>query len=261
MKSNTVSKQGKTSRLQELPLSRLFPNMVTILSLCAGLSAIRFGLKAEWELAVIALIIASFIDGMDGRLARLLNSTSTFGAHLDSLSDFLSFGVAPGLVLYLWVGQEIKGLGWALVLLFAVCMAIRLARFNTSLDDEEKAEWEEHFFIGIPAPAGALLAVVPMMVTFQFGSGIMDSPIIVILYATCIAFLVVSHIPTYSMKRIHINKKYSSLVLVIVGVLITGMIIEPWITFPLIGIGYFLMMPFSINHYFQLEKKHNYDSD
>ena len=146
--------------------------MVTIAGLCCGLSAMRFAIDGRFETAVTLLVASAVIDGMDGRIARLLNSTSTFGAHLDSLSDFVCFGVSPAIVLYMWKLYTLRGIGWAMVLFFAVCCVLRLARFNTNLDDELVEPWQKKFFTGVPAPAGAMLALMPLVASFPYAAWI-----------------------------------------------------------------------------------------
>ncbi len=226
-------------------IGRLFPNMVTLLGMCAGFTAIRFALSEKWEWAVGFIVIAALIDAMDGRVARLLDATSSFGAQLDSLSDFLNFGVAPPFILYLWATHDIKAWGWALVLLFAVCAAIRLARFNTSLDDEEP-DSSKKFFVGIPSPAGALLALFPMAVFFEFGDNFQQLfliegkdylPLFLIIYGTLIAFGMASRMPTYSWKRLTFRQDYASIILIAAGLLFIALITVPWLT--LIGVGTF----------------------
>jgi len=172
----TGNETSKRRPLREQPISRLFPNMITIAGLCCGLSAIRFGMAGRWEMAVGFILAAALIDGMDGRVARMLGATSLFGAQLDSLSDFMCFGVSPVLVLYMWQLHDIKGIGWAVVLFFAVCMALRLARFNTGLYDDSKEPWEKQFFTGIPAPAGGILSLLPLVISLQFDNGFMLPP-------------------------------------------------------------------------------------
>ncbi len=241
------------------PLTRLFPNMVTILGLCAGLTSMRFALLGQWEVAVTFIVIAAFVDGMDGRLARLLNATSKFGAQLDSLSDFFNFGVAPGIVLYLWILKQapIRGIGWALVLLSAVCMAIRLARFNSELDDEETPEWKERFFAGIPAPCSAGLSIIPPMLTFQFGDVAwlhhFINPTTVPLYFLMMAILTVSRVPTFSIKKIVIKRENSSMILVLGGVLGIALITEPWFTLATMGLLYLLSIPISVACYYRFK--------
>ena len=244
-------------RLSSLPISKLIPNMVTLMTLCFGLSSIRYALDDNWMMSVAFLLIAGFLDGIDGRLARLLNASSNFGAQLDSLADFVNFGVAPGFVLYLWTVKSISshGIGWALVLFFSICCAIRLARFNTNLEEEDVPAWADKFFIGIPSPVGAALAIAPMTLFFEFDNPIFKNPIGVGIYMSIIALLMASRIPTVSIKKIVIQRAYASLTLVIAGLLIASLIIEPWLTLPLIGVVYVLSIPFSTLSYYRLQKK------
>src|SRR3546814_6340099 len=156
-------------RRRDQSINRLIPKILTVSALCACLTSIRFALQDRWELAVLAIVIAGILDGLDGRIARLLDGASKFGAELDSLADFISFGVAPALVLYYWTMYAAGGLGWALSLLYAVCCALRLARFNTKLDNADLPAWPIPFFPRVPAPAGAGLSLLPLLATFQFG--------------------------------------------------------------------------------------------
>lgn len=238
-----ISSTNKPSRV--FPISKLFPNMVTLTALCMGLSSMRFALLERWETAVICIVIAALIDGIDGRLARLLKATSSFGAQLDSLADFVNFGVAPVFMMYLWKLNQIptRGLGWAIVLCFSVCCAIRLARFNTHLEEEDTPLWAERFFIGIPSPAAAILALSPMMLAFKFGYE--PYPEIVGGYIAIIGILMASRIPTFSFKKFHIQREYASLTLVIAGLLITACLIEPWTAIPILCLIYVLLIPFS----------------
>ena len=153
-----------------IPVRSLAPNAITVLALCAGMFGVRFAYLEQWESAVTAILIAGVFDGLDGSVARLLKGTTKFGAELDSLSDVISFGVAPALIMYMWVLSDVKGLGWLMSLMFAICMALRLARFNTVMkDDELGAEVKAGYFTGIPAPASAALALWPMILSFEFG--------------------------------------------------------------------------------------------
>ncbi len=251
---------------EPLHISRLFPNVVTIIGLCAGLSAIRFALVEKWELAVGFIVIASLLDAVDGRLARILNSTSEFGAQLDSLSDFFNFGVAPPLILYLWSTHDVKGFGWALVLFFAICCAVRLARFNISLGEEPEAPWEDRFFVGIPAPGGALLAVFPMILTFEFGERftslfLVDSynylPMAIIVYGLLLAAGMASRIPTYSLKKVKIRPESAAPVLLIIGIMAISAIIEPWITLSIVGVLYLISLPLGIINYYIIRRSPN----
>lgn len=246
----------KSPSLKRLPISRLFPNMVTLLGLCAGLSAIRFALNERWELSVTFIVIAAFIDGLDGRLARLLKSTSKFGAELDSLTDFVNFGVTPAIIVYLWKVDElhIRGMGWALTLLFIICMAIRLARFNTMSENINRPSWADRFFTGVPAPSGAGLLILPMILSFQFGTGIWTQPAFVATYMAVIALLLVSRLPTFSGKKIHIRHEFATLALVAAGVMFIALLMEPWVTLPIMGFLYVSSFPFSVWYYLKLKR-------
>jgi CDP-diacylglycerol--serine O-phosphatidyltransferase len=241
---------GRPRRLPALSINRLLPNILTLLALCAGLTAIRYGLQDRFQAAVIAIIIAAILDGLDGRLARRLGSTSRFGAELDSLSDFLSFGVAPAMLIYLWTMNSAGSIGWALVLLFPVCSALRLARFNTGLNEDTKPPvWMAGFFTGVPAPAGAALVLVPMMLSFETGSWGADffgHPILVGLVMAAVAALMVSRIPTYSFKKVRVPQGYVLPVLILIAALATLLVTAPWHMFPLLGLLYAATFPFSI---------------
>lgn len=240
--------------------------MVTLIGLCFGLFALKYAMAGRWEMAVTFVIIAAIVDGMDGRLARLLNASSEFGAQLDSLADFFNFGIAPALMLYLWITHEVKGLGWAITLFFIISQALRLARFNVSLeeDDPEEKKLNDKFFRGVPAPCGALLSLAPMMLTFlfrdKFGYQLFEiKPLMVIIYTAVIAILMISTIPTISVKKMKIKREFSSLWMAAAALLIISIIIEPWITFPVIGVIYLSTIPFSIFAFYRCKKNRSYD--
>src|SRR4051812_39856103 len=198
-----VRRQRMRRRLSGFSVNRLVPNVLTLLALCAGMTAIRFAISGDFEAACYAILAAGIFDGLDGRMARLLKATSRFGAELDSLSDFVSFGVAPAAVLYLWTMSQLHSIGWAIVLFFAVCCALRLARFNTQLA-AEPPPWAANFFSGAPAPAGAGLIMLPMFVSFEWGDWIPRSPYLNAVWISVVALLMVSNVPTVSLKRIRI---------------------------------------------------------
>jgi CDP-diacylglycerol--serine O-phosphatidyltransferase len=239
-----------------LPLFKLLPNLVTLTSLCVGLSAIRYAITGEFYMASAFLLLAGFMDGIDGRLARFFNSSSDFGAQLDSLVDFINFGVSPGFIIYAWVNSygDIKGLDWALVLFFAVCGAIRLARFNVDLTREVKNKTlEKYFFKGIPAPCGAAMAMLPMVLTYEFGEGFYSNPILVITYVASLAVMMASRVPTISIKKIPIKNDYAYLTLIILGSIIIGLLVRPWFTLAAIGITYGISIPITIFYYVKIE--------
>ncbi|KJV68705.1 CDP-alcohol phosphatidyltransferase family protein [Candidatus Neoehrlichia procyonis] len=242
------------------PIAKLFPNLITLLGLCAGLTSIKFTFIGKWEFAVIFVIIAAIVDGMDGRIARLLNSTSGFGAHLDSFADFLNFGVAPAFLLYFWLLQQIKVIGWMLVMMFIICMSIRLARFNVSLYEENKIDWHKFFFVGIPAPIGAILSLIPLMLSFNSEShhwiiDIILNKNVVAIYFMIIAFCSVSNIPTFSAKHCYIPKNLSYIFILFLGVFIVFSITNPWVTFPVSGLIYILSIPCSSIFYAYISYK------
>lgn len=236
-------------RLRGLSVNALIPNAVTIMGLAAGITAIRFAIAERWELAVGLIFLAAVIDGLDGRIARVLKASSEFGAQLDSLSDFACFGVAPALVLYLWTLNAGAGVGWTVSLLFAVCMALRLARFNASLSEPDRAVWTSYFFTGAPAPASSSIVLLPMMLSFEFGDSLLREPLLVAIYTICVSLLTVSTIPMFSGKGLKLRHHHLLPVLLLVGLLFTLIVGYPWYTLSLLVIGYACSIPFSIRSY------------
>ncbi|WCR57902.1 CDP-alcohol phosphatidyltransferase family protein [Wolbachia endosymbiont of Ctenocephalides felis wCfeJ] len=243
------------SNSKSLPVAKLFPNFITLLGLCSGLTSLKFTFNEQWEFAVIFIIIAAIIDGMDGRIARILKSTSDFGAQLDSFADFLNFGAAPAFLLYFWKLKEIKVIGWILVMIYVICISIRLARFNVSLNAEQ-LDWEKFFFSGVPAPICALLSLLPIIITFQSHESeylLFTEQFFNIRNTACyflaISFCSVSHIPTFSAKHIYIPKSLSYIFVSFFGVFIVFFVSKPWITLPILGIAYMFTIPISIGLY------------
>ena len=263
----------RRTRLRDHSINRLIPNMLTLFALCAGLTSIKFALDAnalmnvtlsadqsavadaaarKWELACIAIIVAAVFDALDGRIARLLDSTSKFGAELDSLSDFVAFGVAPSVVLYVWTMDQTGRIGWGCALLFSACMALRLARFNTKLDNADVPAWTMRFFTGVPAPAGAGLVLLPLIAYNEYGSGIVDSPWLVGAWMVIVSGLLVSRIPTFSFKRLAITQRWVLPAMVIVVVFVALLVSETWNTAIGIGVLYLVSIPFSHRQYQRL---------
>lgn len=242
-------------RIPGLSINRLIPNILTLLALCAGLTSIRFGLHGQWEKAVLSIILAGVLDGLDGRVARMLQGTSKFGAELDSLSDFVSFGVAPGMVLYFWTMQGAGGLGWAVVLLYTVCCGLRLARFNTMLGQADLPPYAYNFFTGVPAPAAAGVVLLPMVASFEFGSGFFDRPVVVGIFLAGVAFLMVSTLPTFSFKKVRIPNAWVLPMLLIIGVLAAFLVTEPWKTLAVLGLAYLALIPVSIRAFRRLKTR------
>lgn len=234
-----------------LPMNRLIPNVLTLLALCAGMTGIRFAIAGKFEEAATAIVVAGILDGLDGRIARLLKGTSSFGAQLDSLSDFIGFGVAPAVMLYIWTMSQLQSFGWAVVLMFAVCSALRLARFNTQIG-AELPPYAYNFFTGVPAPAGAGLALLPLFLSFEVGDTFFRSPFVTGAWIVAIAALMVSRVPTYSAKRFHIPGEWVLPMLLLIGVLVAFLTSEPWITLTVLGVTYLGSIPLSIRSYRRL---------
>nr|WP_174822830.1 CDP-diacylglycerol--serine O-phosphatidyltransferase [Ruegeria lacuscaerulensis] len=216
---------------------QLLPNALTITAICAGLSAIRFGVQGNYVLAVQLIIAACVLDGLDGRLARLLGSDSKMGAELDSLADFLNFGVAPPLVLYFWALQDIRSAAWIAVLIFVVCCVMRLARFNVS-SKSETCDQDSAYFEGVPAPAGALLVMLPMYVSFAFADAPLLPDLLICLYMFFVGLLLISRIPTWSFKTTRVSRENVKYFLV--GVVIAGaaLLTYAWATLIALCVGY-----------------------
>lgn len=239
--------------ITSLSLNRLIPNILTLLALCAGMTAIRLALTGKYEASATAIIIAGVLDGIDGRIARLLKGTSPFGAQLDSLSDFVSFGVAPAVLLYVWTMEQLAALGWALVLLFGVCCALRLARFNTQIG-AELPPYAYNFFTGVPAPAGAGLVMIPMFLTFESGFALFRSPYLNGPVLAVVAALMVSRVPTFSFKRFRVPGEWVLPMLLVIGALAAFLTTEPWATLLVIGALYIVSIPVSIRSYRRLRQ-------
>ncbi|MFQ5535757.1 MAG: CDP-diacylglycerol--serine O-phosphatidyltransferase [Sphingomonadales bacterium] len=236
--------------LKPLPVRTLAPNILTLLSLCAGMTSIRFGLDGRWEFAVMAIMVAAIFDALDGSIARALKGATKFGAELDSLSDVVSFGVAPALLLYNWTLKDLGGLGWVVALLFTICCALRLARFNTVTEEErEAAPWKVHYYTGVPVPAGAGLSLLPLFIAFQFELEFSRIPILSAVLMMAVSFLMVSKIPTYSFKRLGIRRDYVLPLLIAIGLIAAFLTSYLWGTVMMFGVIYLATLPFSIGDY------------
>lgn len=233
-------------RFEPPTINRLIPNVLTVLALCAGFTALRFGLEARWDLAIFAIIVAAILDVLDGRLARLLNGTSKFGAELDSLSDFLCFGAVPAALVYLATLNQWGGLGWAFCLVFAVCCALRLARFNTMIGDPNPPPWAGAYFVGVPAPMGAFLGLLPMMGTIQFGPAVFGQPLLNAIVLLGVGALMVSRIPTFSTKKVKLTPSMALPILLLTAILVAAIASEPFLTFLIGGVLYLATIPVSM---------------
>jgi CDP-diacylglycerol---serine O-phosphatidyltransferase len=232
-------------RFKAIPVRTLLPNLITLLALCAGLTAIRLAVEDKLDLALAAIVFAALLDGIDGRIARMLKGTSRFGAELDSLADFVNFGVAPALILYFWGLHELKSAGWIVALVFAICAGLRLARFNVMIDDPNKPLWAGKFFTGIPAPAGAITVLLPIYLSFL---GVPVSLITIWLtffYTMAIAFLMVSRLPVFSGKRVgkRVPPEMVLPVFVMVVLFFAMLVSYPWQVLTVGTVAYLACLP------------------
>lgn len=246
---------------RQIALHRMIPNMMTLMAMAAGLTAIQFALNLQWEKAIFAILLAAILDTMDGATARLLKATSDFGAQLDSLCDFLSFGVAPAIIMYAWVLEESGKIGWVAMIFYASATALRLARFN--IERKSGAKWREKFFSGIPSPAGAGLALLPVILWMQYDAKFFEqfkyvSPLVGI-WVMIVASLMISRVPTFSIKSLLIPSRMSMPLLAATALLIAALVHIPWPTLTFVGLAYVASIPFSVRYYRKLEKEHAND--
>ncbi len=237
------------------PFRKLIPNLITLAGLSCGLSAIRFAIIGRYELAVGFIIAAALIDGLDGRAARMLRATSLFGAQLDSLSDFVCFGVAPAMVIYIWALHDIRGIGWAVTLLFAICCALRLARFNTALAEGNQRPWQKQFFTGVPSPAGGILCLLPLILHFQTAEYFTIPPFLIALHVFLMGLLMVSRLPTFAAKHTRIPPQWILPITIACALVVVMLIIEPWLSISLLGMVYLATIPFSVHYYNTLKNR------
>jgi len=236
-------------RFRPIPVRMLVPNVITLLAICAGLTAIRLSTEGRMELAVGAIVFAAILDGIDGRVARLIKGQSKFGAELDSLADFVNFGVAPGLMLYFWQLHELYNGGWIAAMVFAISGGLRLARFNASMDDPNKPAFAANYFTGVPAPAGAVIALLPVYLAFL---GLYQSPaLLTALYTLFVAFLMVSRLPVFSGKSVRMRVAPEIVLPVFVGVIffIALLIGYPWYILSTGSALYLLSLPLGLKSY------------
>jgi len=257
-----AAREQRFRRFRLIPIRLIAPNLITMLALCSGVTAIRMATEDRYELAVAAIIFAIILDALDGRVARLLKGTSRFGAELDSLADFVNFGVAPAMVIYLWSLQSLKSIGWIVCLGLAICCAARLARFNVALDDPDKPAWTAGFFTGVPAPAGAGLALLPMYLGFL---GLIDGQSLaaaILLFTGFVGFLMVSRIPTFSGKgsgqRI---RRDLVLPLMLITVLFVSLLLSyPWAVLTSVAVAYLAMLPVGVWRHQKLSAQHELEA-
>jgi CDP-diacylglycerol--serine O-phosphatidyltransferase len=240
---------------RRIPFRAMVPNAVTVLALCCGLSGVFFGIRAEWDKALGAIVVAGFLDGIDGRIARLLRAQSKFGAELDSLSDNIAFGTAPALILFLWSLHTAPKFGWTAALALAVCCALRLARFNAWIDAAEQPHKSAGFNTGVPAPAGAGLAFIPMFFWLVTKSAWFQAWFVVMPWALFIALLMISSIPTYSWSSIRIRREWRLLTLAGIAILGAALLTATWYTLLAVGLLYLAMIPLAIASYARVKRR------
>jgi CDP-diacylglycerol--serine O-phosphatidyltransferase len=249
--------EAKRRRFRPVPVRMLVPNLITLLALCAGLTAMRIAVEGRLDLALAAIVFAAALDGIDGRVARMLKGTSRFGAELDSLADFVNFGVAPALILYFWGLHDLKSAGWIAAMVFAICAGLRLARFNVMIDDPNKPAWAANFFTGMPAPAGAITVLLPIYLNFLGVERGIVFTWFALIYTLAMAFLMVSRLPVYSGKKMG-GRVSPELVLPIfvVTVLFFALLISyPWEVLSLGVLIYLGSLPFGWLSYRNHERK------
>jgi CDP-diacylglycerol---serine O-phosphatidyltransferase len=248
---------ARRRRLRLIPFRTLVPNMITLLALCAGLTAIRLAVEDKLEWAVAAIVFAAMLDGIDGRVARMLKGASKFGAELDSLADFVNFGVAPALMLYFWSLHELKSAGWIAAMVFAICTGLRLARFNVMIEDPNRPAWAGKFFTGVPAPAGAITVLLPIYVYFLGMPLLSFVPAVTLVYTLAIAFLMVSRLPVFSGKRVGKRVAPEMVLPVFVAVVMFfGLLISyPWIVLTIGTVAYLGSLPFGYLSYREHQRR------
>jgi CDP-diacylglycerol--serine O-phosphatidyltransferase len=244
-------------RFKAIPVRTLLPNLITLLALCAGLTSIRMAIESRLDLALAAIAFAALLDGIDGRIARMLKGTSRFGAELDSLADFVNFGVAPALILYFWGLHELKSAGWIAALVFAICAALRLARFNVMIDDPNQPAWAGNFFTGIPAPAGAITVLLPIYLNFLGVSNGLVTVWLTFFYTLAIALLMVSRLPVFSGKRVgkRVPPELVLPVFVVVVLFFALLISYPWEVLTIGTLAYLGCLPLGWRSYREHQRK------
>ena len=232
----------------------ILPNMLTLIGVCIGLTSIRFALDGKFEFAIIAIIFAAVIDGLDGRIARLIKGTSKVGKELDSLTDMISFGVAPAFIMFFWKLNTLERFGWLLCLVYVICVALRLARFN--INSNQETSWRDNFFEGVPSPAGGILVLIPLIYSFseiQFVN--LNYNILVPVFFLIISVLLISKIPTYSLKKIVVKRSTTIFLLFSIVLFFGLLLIFTFNTILISALIYLLIIPVSSMHYLSLKKK------
>ena len=254
MPTDPASPETRRRRFRTIPVRMLVPNMITLLAICAGLTAIRLSTEGRMELAVAAIVFAAVLDGVDGRVARMIKGQSKFGAELDSLADFVNFGVAPGLILYFWQLHDLNNVGWIAAMIFAICGSLRLARFNATLDDPNPLPFAGNFFTGMPAPLGAITVLLPIYLSFLGLPTLPDT--LILLFTLLIACLMVSRLPVFSGKSMSMRVPPDMVLPVFVGVVlfIALLIGYPWHTLSVVSLLYLASLPIGWKSYRDQER-------
>lgn len=253
LEKRSKRRSRRKPRLKGLSVHGLIPNAITVSATCAALTGVRFALEERWEFAVGAILLAAILDALDGRMARLLNATSDFGAQMDSLSDFVAFGVSPGMIMYFWALSDLGGLGWVVALFFAVCGGLRLARFNSRIDS--LPSYAYNYFQGVPAPAGAGLGMLPIIFFLAFPEiGQWPAPVIAA-WMVGSGLLMVSELPTYSFKRIKVPRRFLLPSMALVGLAVAGLAGQPWVTLFVVLAIYMATFPLSYRSYQRLREE------
>ena len=244
-------------RFKRIPVRMLVPNLITLLALCAGLTAIRLAIEGRLEFALAAIVFAAFLDGVDGRVARLIKGQSRFGAELDSLADFVNFGVTPALVLYFWGLHELKNFGWIAALVFAICGSLRLARFNVMAEDPNRPAWAGNFFVGVPAPAGAIIVLLPIYLHFLGVPKTGATAPLTLVYTLIVAFLMVSRLPVYSGKKAGTRVPTEAVlpIFVVVVLFFALLLSYPWEVLTIGTVLYLGSLPFGRMSYLKHQKR------
>jgi len=247
----------KQRRFRRIPVRTLAPNLITLLALCAGLTAVRLAFESRYALALAAIVFAAVLDGIDGRLARLLKGTSRFGAELDSLADFVNFGVAPALILYFWGLHDLRSAGWIAALAFAICAGLRLARFNVMSEDPDRPAWAANFFVGVPAPAGTIIVLLPLYAAFL---GLPRTPFVTwvtLVYTLVIAGLMVSRLPVFSGKRVgtRVPPEMVGPLAILLVLIVALLFAYPWIILTAGTLAFLASLPFGWLSYRDYERR------
>jgi len=246
-----LRRQFRQVSVRPVPVRAVLPSLVTLLALCAGLTSIRMSIEMRYDWAIAAVAIAAALDGIDGQVARFLKSTSRFGAELDSLADFVNFGVAPAILLFTWALDEAGSFGWIVALIFAISAALRLARFNVALSGPTRPEWQAWYFVGVPAPAGAMIVFLPVYLEL-IGTphGFLTAPVVVV-YTLAVALLMVSRFPTWSSKLVgrRIRRDLVFPLFVLVVLVVALLLSFPWQTMAVLSIVYLASLPMSWRAY------------